>query len=209
MNYDNILKLFVLKDKRDACHHPATFGDFVFATDRHIMVRIPKQFIEGTYPRLHRHPDMTKINLEPSGVLGKIHISKIEAALSKVELVDDVEDCTYCNGRGYQECNLGHEHECEACKGTGCVESKTKEKVLSEIDNISILNRRFNPRHIDIIRKAMKECGEDEVTIVRDFNKVSEYKYNPMLFAFKNFIVALMTITDQSTDGRTFGIELI
>lgn len=31
----------------------------------------------------------------------------------------EVFECGNCGGMGYQECNLGHEHDCDFCDGTG------------------------------------------------------------------------------------------
>lgn len=33
-------------------------------------------------------------------------------------------DCEDCDGEGFEECNLGHEHDCETCNGDGRIDEK-------------------------------------------------------------------------------------
>lgn len=46
-------------------------------------------------------------------------------------LLDKNTRCSYCDGQGYAECDLGHSHDCEECDGEGEF-TKTPEDVLEE-----------------------------------------------------------------------------
>jgi DnaJ-class molecular chaperone len=44
--------------------------------------------------------------------------------------------CDECNGKGYRECDLGHEHECGECYGEGTTD------LLFEFASTSYINQR-------------------------------------------------------------------
>ena len=46
-----------------------------------------------------------------------------------IELNESIEDCSTCDGEGSHICDCGHEHDCEACNGSG------KETDLKELYN--------------------------------------------------------------------------
>ena len=63
-----------------------------------------------------------------------------------VEKEDDEEEtycegeCPDCQGYGYQECDLGHEHDCEECNGTGKIQVTEKhDSVLNQIYKQEVL----------------------------------------------------------------------
>jgi len=40
--------------------------------------------------------------------------------------------CGECHGKGYQECDLGHEHDCEECDGSGNAPDRCENFMTSE-----------------------------------------------------------------------------
>jgi len=61
----------------------------------------------------------------------------VKLNISDDELDELQTDCIVCGGNGYEECNLGHEHECEECDGEGTVGGNVlevyRQKALSDI----------------------------------------------------------------------------
>lgn len=43
---------------------------------------------------------------------------------------DEPDDCSKCGGDGYLECDLGHQHDCENCWGTGNISNGTPDPEL-------------------------------------------------------------------------------
>jgi len=48
----------------------------------------------------------------------------------KVSLFPD--KCPECHGKGYEECDLGHEHDCEECDGSGNAPDRCENFMTSE-----------------------------------------------------------------------------
>lgn len=47
-------------------------------------------------------------------------------------------DCSSCDGEGYEECSLGHEHECDRCGGEGryaCIACDGSGEIEEEVEN--------------------------------------------------------------------------
>jgi len=83
-------------------------------------------------------------------------------------------ECIVCHGEGTQECDLGHDHECEECDGEGCTpyrvhkdDKEVKVNCESKSCRIVFANDMFNRRLImkaNSLPRPIKwaSCGDGE-----------------------------------------------
>ena len=101
-------------DNRWITTKPFRIGEHVYATDGKMCVRtsLPievEELSEGRPPAADklawRNCQLPRVSIWPV----------------KMPSMPSTERCTSCRGFGLQECDLGHEHKCEGCDGTGYV----------------------------------------------------------------------------------------
>ena len=73
-------------------------------------------------------------------------------------LWETMQECGPCGGLGYQECDLGHEHDCVDCRGTGQFLQSCDEAG----EGVEILGEEFARRYVWVIGKlpGMKLCPQ-------------------------------------------------
>ena len=104
--------------------HPFSLGEFTYATDGRVAVRISR--IE-TVEENEQAPDtILKVFSDNLRALDQsISVPKPpqvdEVRCKACRTTGKVTLCQTCAGEGYQECDLGHEHDCEDCDGNGVV----------------------------------------------------------------------------------------
>jgi hypothetical protein len=166
----------------DSFSKPFQQDGYLYATDRHIMIRIRKNDC-SSYPKM-TDIDVSKLFPE-TGSEQILTLINLEKMLSEVEMVEEViekqteVECEDCNGEGCVPWFFGgyeKEADCPVCFGTGTVSKTVAEKtgkmVLDRNSPLKILGLFFLPNHIDIIVKTMKLLEIDEVTF-----KVSRNAY--------------------------------
>ena len=169
-----LLRLFVSTDNfRPKIQHPWRDGKFIYATDTHVLIRINGALSDEEYPTGGPNVDSFKWDLLPTG---EISAADIDAALSKVPLVDEMEiigediECPECNGEGevYWEYSHWSElFECPVCDGTGYSERKRSQpsgrKVYDPVSTLRISRQYFRSELIYLIRQAMTLVGVESV----------------------------------------------
>jgi hypothetical protein len=78
--------------------------------------------------------DYTPIPFHVWYTRNKEDLEKEFEALKLFEGDEDGRDCETCDGRGDQECDLGHDHECPDCEGSGKIQ-QSKDEALHEYAN--------------------------------------------------------------------------
>lgn len=103
-------------------HNPFTLGDFTYATNGHIIVRVPK--VDGV-PLAESAPN-------PSNIFKDFPASDRFTALPPLNLPKaegpETVDCSECDGRGKEHECPDCDCECEACDGSG---KEVREKRVS------------------------------------------------------------------------------
>jgi hypothetical protein len=104
---------------------PWTLGEFTYAVDGFIAVRVARQTLEGILDA----PDEQKGADYIAGLIAAGDRAKAEPvpALPDCERENcgvcrgckRVVECDECYGQGSRECDLGHDHDCESCDGRG------------------------------------------------------------------------------------------
>lgn len=113
MNLELLQKFCSTDPSRESLHHPITQGDYTYATDGRICVRVPA--IEGAQFALR--PDF-----------GAIWPASFDVYMPATlpDGFDDMKDpatkCQTCQGRGHVTCETcGHDHACGDCDGDGFI----------------------------------------------------------------------------------------
>jgi len=169
---DYILKHFTANDTfRPALNLPCTIGDYTYASNTHVAIRIENSRLQRKYEL----PAGEKpINFESffNGYTDKVGAKKLniyellEAVNSfDIELVYKVSRCENCSDGEVlcESCN--HHHECEDCEGTGTRIEKFNKPYLkivryknSEniVKNYFLINNElpFNPAFIELLLMA-------------------------------------------------------
>lgn len=130
------------------CKKPRPCGDYIYATDRHVLLRVRKSLCSDTYNSHDNQPKeldkcLTKVN---TALL--LDIYAVAEVINKLKPTKVVFECGDCGGDGtvqwtYEDLD-GTEHtkidECPVCNGTGKV---TAEASVRE-QNIEINGDWFN-----------------------------------------------------------------
>lgn len=161
----------------EAIQAPRDRGDYVMATDNHILIKVDKSLLKGEYQ------EAKKPNLAPIIENGNIRLtlSQLEEALSKCPQEEEEEEvapaipCRHCDGEGTVEWEFEdkdlHTHyqtdECPICKGSGNEREAIVRKTGRSFPeyNIPILvdGVILNAYYIGAIVETMKQLGISEI----------------------------------------------
>ena len=101
-NYDEVIKEFLSTDSlREALMETALIGDFVFATNGHIAIKIPTVRLTGTYKANPDYPDIVLLFNKQDGLFDKPKLYKVESiekVLSEIPRVKVGTECKDCDG---------------------------------------------------------------------------------------------------------------
>jgi hypothetical protein len=92
------------------------------------------------------------------------------------------EQCKKCDGRGSQECDLGHEHECQSCTGNGHYYHRTK---LFWPGQFAYLNIHFAVITARLLYRTLLVCeimGQEQLTLVAANSKGTHWRSGTMQF---------------------------
>jgi hypothetical protein len=163
-NYDTLLPLFVAREKYNpALRQPNTTDGYVWATDKHCLIKVPAHLLQSAYPSHDKAPDprvvwgATEPFLYPTLILS----TKLLDVLAQVDKESASSECTECEGRGYTECVCcGHEQTCEACEGEGYIPDYTLPEVYPDNDQfIGIGGAAFSPRRLGLLEQVVLAVG--------------------------------------------------
>lgn len=182
--YDELLKQFVGTAQIFPPHlrSPHKQGDFVYATDRHIMICIPA---DDAHHPMSLNYESDFINspagfnfqfcfeqaMSESRIVPEIaiDIQASKEAFKLVPLKDVYNDCETCKGKGEIHCcACGHNARCYDCNGSG----KGDEIVGKEYDAaehvIDINGAWFSPRHAQLLLTVAEIAGELIHVVIND-----------------------------------------
>jgi hypothetical protein len=111
---------------------PFSRGEYSYATNGHIGVRVPRR---DDIPENESAPKAENAFSKAEPLLRSIEGASPIPALPPIETKrchvckgeGKVVKCDDCDGQGFVECNLGHEHECEECGEQGVVSARHAE----------------------------------------------------------------------------------
>lgn len=123
MTTDDLLKAICGRDSRPIFQNPWTISvdgiTYSVATDGMRMLFIA----DATSP----YPAPPDASVFAEILLGRATDTATDYELRRADLLADIgggpvdwgNPCKKCHGDGYEECDLGHEHDCESCGGSG------------------------------------------------------------------------------------------
>lgn len=156
---------------------PRDRGEFVMATDCHILIKVDKNLLKEKYE------EATKPNLypiEPNRNV-RLNLSQLERAILKYPLEEEEEEiapavpCPHCDGEGFVEWQFedknGYIHTsddtCPVCNGTGNQRAakirKTGRKFPKYNLTMMVDGIPFNAYYIAVIAESMKQLGISEI----------------------------------------------
>jgi hypothetical protein len=128
------LKKFCENDRyRPYLSNPFSLGDFTYATDGKVAVRVPRLEGIGEVEDAPASIETTFANNlkgfeQAAPVPNPPHVTNIICKACKGR--QKVTICSECEGEGYRECDLGHEHDCEDCDGNGVIGDRSGESAV-------------------------------------------------------------------------------
>jgi len=74
-------------------------------------------------------------------------------------IVSQTRRCHHCDGKGYHECDLGHEHECDPCDGEGTIEKEQDEVLQDFARNIYNTQVKSDYEKVNTFLKEQEHAG--------------------------------------------------
>ena len=155
-------------DMRLPLQKPNLLEGFIYATDGHILIRVPAIQAEGT---VENNPDYPNAEKVIQGIIDNCYIEfdfskKFDCEFEPLyEKVLKKEECEQCDGDGNCTCDeCGTQHECGECDGTGEIETYINtDKVIGETTKpgtvFQFKEAYFNPELILRVQKHFPEKG--------------------------------------------------
>ena len=119
-----ILKLFSAGESRPITAQPWSLGEFSYASDGRILVRVTRL---DDVPENDKAPPVADyfkrdfaLCVNPPPDLPFIVWDECSDCGGKGTIPAN-SPCKTCDGDGYRTCDLGHDHDCDDCKGRGTV----------------------------------------------------------------------------------------
>lgn len=136
MTLEELKRFAAVDDIRDYLNQPWSRGGYTWASNGHIMVRVPA--IEGVAENKRAPDGQALMNKQrPPGEW----IPVPECAMPS----DTKEECDTCFGTGEHDCPCGTTHECGECKGKG-------EVITVDYSGMDVGNSHFAKRYIALIQ---------------------------------------------------------
>lgn len=166
--YNYILQLFTgYKGKFDK---PFIKGEFAYATNSFVAVRIPKVFVPGVEGE-------NEVNIESvfeneAEVASTAYSVPVESMLgilaSHGAFMNRHSTCPACGGSGESECfHCGHDTECSECSGKGSFGSQANpiQSIKFSSDNIKLDAVSFNPEYVNLIAVVGSILKEEKMEV--------------------------------------------
>lgn len=157
--YPELIRLFLADDDfRPMMQNPHSDGEFIWATDGYIMIRLPLSYYPECAQQEKYFDVQSALNksFKETKPVGRILLSDIEEVMSKKPMVNVYAKCTECNGDGEVLCEFcHHSHDCDECYGTG----RTNQLIGTEPSyrySIGINHQAFQAKYILTVQKAMR-----------------------------------------------------
>lgn len=214
-NYDEVIKEFLSTDSlREALMETALIGDFVFATNGHIAIKIPTVRLTGTYKANPDYPDIVLLFNKQDGLFDKPKIYKVESiekVLSEIPRVKVGTECKKCEGTGLAEAKqpegtiLPEKAEwdkCPHCKGQGeLFGDKTEYDWMHH--KIQIEGAFFNPNYIE---KLVIVAKINDIEQIEHFAGLPEWQNHFRIDGIEIIIMPVrMDVLEQDeNNGNTY-----
>lgn len=191
--YDEVFKLYCTTDGlRPLLQNPFKQNGYYLATDAYNICMLKSDLIDLEYGELEKPDCMKWIDLINDNFKYSLSIAELKSKLV-FKMIDDFDyvKCKRCNGDGYEECDLGHEHDCEECEGQGEIKINTGKQVVNKNQTYIINNVGFNARDLNRLIKTSELLNENTLNIIQ-FSSLSLAK--PTLVKLGDLYILIMLI---------------
>jgi hypothetical protein len=174
-DFDHLFSHFLSDDEcSPGLRQPNTTDDFVWATDRHALIKVPQRLLDKQYPSHEKAPKVgpvlaaTRFLPEPVTIKTK----QLMDILGEIPKVKDLKwvTCPDCNGEGGEECICcGHLQECARCDNEGEIEMEDDLAPLVypfENHGIRIGEAVFSPQIVGTLEAALVELDASEFQLI-------------------------------------------
>lgn len=172
IDYEKIFWLFAGDNKyRPDMLQPFKRAGYYFSTDAYSMIIMQETLAELPFQKQER-PEAEKILPAEPMYEVEITVDDIDRQLVP-DIIDEMEEeekevkCKDCGGDGSQECDLGHDHECDVCSGDGSytdtIEKPTGRKVADNNKNFRMLSVGFKYKELRRLVDACKMMGVERI----------------------------------------------
>ena len=145
-NYEKVLQTCCSDDAgiRIWMEAPFTIGEFTYATDSYMMLRVPNSFLSMEYKSVRDLSNLAIPQMFDTTPAALYYFSpkKLQQLLGSLPQVPEIKEandvCGECDGDGEMECeHCGSMVECDNCKGTGYLYEPTG-RMVTKNTNVKI-----------------------------------------------------------------------
>ena len=167
------LNIFTSKDPlNERFNEPFVKGKYVYATDRHKAIRLPRNEVQAEYTT--KDIDIEPFfNLEPNSSF-EVKVETIEKWFGSLKYYPVYSDCEACNGRG---CDIDDYDDCEICNGTGnsneIISTSPKPDEMHKMQDVA-----FGYKGLHALIEIAKNENANPVWVYRSRNKANKFTVN-------------------------------
>lgn len=203
---DKVLTLYISEAETEAFRKPMVQGDYVFATERHVLIRIAKHLAIGDYPS-RQTPNCAALFNEELNCDEVITTSSLRDLVKKYtkmipETRQDEAECEECGGAGYVMWKYKtwiSEHECPVCLGEGSIEGEaipTGNVIADPTTPIPLGKVYFRQEYLQTLLDTLELLNEKSFTIVR----ADPYGANIFVINENVSVIIAPTLRDEQED---------
>jgi len=203
--YDFILPFFVAADdlRPAMCQIHGDANGFVYATDAHVLIKVPAQDCMLKYEPVDKYPNVEamflKYDFSNSATFKTSSAVEILAAYKWMRPLDS-DQCTKCEGTGVIECeHCGEEHDCKDCHGKGDITKGIANLSLLSTEDyyqvVKIAGKMFKADFIHILTICAMALNVDKITVL-----YNENLYDPHIFEVGDARILIMPRTESEDD---------
>lgn len=203
--YDFILPFFTAADtlRPAMCQIHGDANGFVYATNAHIVIKVPAASCLMQYDAVEKYPNAEKVisgyDFKDKATIKTSEVVNILTAYKWVRTCN-MTTCEKCNGNGVIECEYcNHEHECEKCKGDGEFYSGIEPLSLLVTPDyyhvVKIAGKTFKADYIHVLAVCASVVGVDSITL-----KYNDNDSDPHIFIVGDAEIMIMPRTQGADD---------
>jgi len=196
---DELLKEFTSDDElRDVLQKPNANENYVYATNGHILIRVPVSQCKEKYKSNEKFPDCENIikqALSNNALKSNVKIADLQKALDIVPrenvYEESYQDCVNCDGVGLivcSECN--GKYTCDECGGSGEILKKNSKVIGTRYKFgkwLKIGNDVFVPEYIERIYRVANYMHKKSVQL-----KYSAKCFEKLLVLINDIVIVLL-----------------
>lgn len=178
--YDFILNFFTGDDElRPIFKIPNPENGFIYATDTHVLIRIPIGITGNDYENNPKYPNIENLYVLDEKSKTETKTFNTKAVLTSIfdcqlKVAQGFENCKKCKGSGFKYCTCcEHENDCKKCEGSGAVEKDAPFAMLYlSGDTIRFFDRKIRPNFLYKALHVAILLEEKEIEVTRIKNQL-------------------------------------